>query len=48
MAVSIWGGYFFHDITTTRSALNSVSMLTLVAASAVAEAVDKVTGQECH
>ena len=28
--------------------LNSVSMLTLVAASAVAEAVDKVTGQECQ
>ena len=42
MAVSIWGGYFFHDITETRS------MLTLVAASAVAEAVDKVTGQECQ
>ena len=39
---------FFTILLRPDLPLNSVSMLTLVAASAVAEAVDKVTGQECQ
>ena len=40
--------FFFTILLRPDLPLNSVSMLTLVAASAVAEAVDKVTGQECQ
>ena len=39
---------FFTILLRPDLPLNSVSMLTLVAASAVAEAVDEVTGQECQ
>ena len=39
---------FFTILLRPDLPLKSVSMLTLVAASAVAEAVDKVTGQECQ
>ena len=39
---------FFTILLRPELPLNSVSMLTLVAASAVAEAIDKTTGQECQ